>query len=219
MSNSDANLTLPQKRPIEALSINQIAETLINPSKGSMKIARFSDDLKMRAVILHFMYSLSQETVHQLLGPSPRSIRRWYKCFKETGSTDPERKPSEKKVNWAPEVCKFVDTYVKDFPMFYIEELQEALKVRFPDAPSSAATISRGLRFNLMLSRKVMEKRAKEATKEERQVYFNKLKPIYSYPEQLLFLDETSKDGRSSWRRYGWSRRGQKCFTTLPYGR
>ena len=192
-----------------------------NPSQPPRKIliARFSEDLKIRAIVLHYIYSMSQTTVCKILGCSPRSIRRWYLCFKETGSTDPETAPTEKKVRWSSELLAHVTKYIKDFPMFYIEELQDEIKAKFPQEPHSAATVSRALRFNLGLSRKIMERRARESSRQERQIFFTKLAVIYSYPEQLMFLDETSKDGRSCWRRYGWSRRGEKCFTTLPYTR
>ncbi|KAG6952771.1 hypothetical protein JG687_00012801, partial [Phytophthora cactorum] len=46
-----------------------------------------------------------------------------------------------------------------------------------------------------------------------------KLRPIYSYAEQLVFLDETAKDGRHAYRRYGWSRRNTKAVVKLPFQR
>ena len=36
-------------------------------------------------------------------------------------------------------------------------------------------------------------------------------------PTQLGFLDETSKHGRTAWRKYGWSKRNTKCITKIPY--
>jgi hypothetical protein len=49
--------------------------------------------------------------------------------------------------------------------------------------------------------------------------YKAKLAAIYSYPEQVIFLDETSKDGRHAYRRYGWSERNPKCVVKLPFSR
>ena len=41
----------------------------------------------------------------------------------------------------------------------------------------------------------------------------------YSYPELLLFLDETSKDGRHAFRRHAWSERNTKAVVRLPFSR
>ena len=46
-----------------------------------------------------------------------------------------------------------------------------------------------------------------------------KLKAIYSHPSQLVFVDETSKDGRSAYRRYAWSLKGTKTTARLPFRR
>jgi hypothetical protein len=56
------------------------------------------------------------------------------------------------------------------------------------------------------LSRKILEKRARESVPIHLKEYFFELSELYSYPEQLLFIDETSKDGRDALSRYGWSR-------------
>ena len=161
----------------------------------------YSRDIRDRAVLLHYVYALSQNLVSELLGPSPRSIRRWYKLWKETGATTKAEAPRDKTVGWSEELQAEIKEYVEGFPCFYIEELQNHFQPKYPEEPLSAATISRGLRFNLGLSRKVMERRAKEACKIERAIYFKKLQWFYMYPHQLLFIDETSKDGRSCWRR------------------
>ncbi|KUF98289.1 hypothetical protein AM587_10003264 [Phytophthora nicotianae] len=49
--------------------------------------------------------------------------------------------------------------------------------------------------------------------------YKAKLHAIYSNPQQLMFIDETSKDGRHAYRRYGWSARNTKCIVKLPFSR
>lgn len=49
--------------------------------------------------------------------------------------------------------------------------------------------------------------------------YQVKLREFYSYPEQLIFVDETSKAGRHAIRRYGWSKRGKRAVVSLPFFR
>ena len=49
--------------------------------------------------------------------------------------------------------------------------------------------------------------------------FYQKLAPFYSFPGQLIFLDETSKDGRSAYRRYARSLRGTPALVNLPSSR
>lgn len=46
-----------------------------------------------------------------------------------------------------------------------------------------------------------------------------RLKPLYLYPEQLVFIDETSKDSRASLRRHAWSQIGTPALVNLPFTR
>ena len=77
--------------------------------------------------------------------------------------------------------------------------------------------IYRVLNFDLQLSRKKFTKAAREAAPEEIQTYYDKLRPIYSFPEQLVFIDKTSKDDRDAFCRYVWSKRGTKAVVRLPF--
>jgi hypothetical protein len=75
------------------------------------------------------------------------------------------------------------------------------------------------LNFDLNLSRKVLTKSARECVPEEVSNYKAKLQAIYSFPAQLLFIDETSKDGRHAYRRYAWSKRNTPAVVKLPFRR
>lgn len=83
-------------------------------------------------------------------------------------------------------------------PCFYFEELREEIKSKFKGRPLrvSDSIICRTLRFDLNLSRKVLTKRAKESVPKERNEYVGRLLPLYSGPDQLIFIDETLEDGR-----------------------
>ncbi|KAE8964789.1 hypothetical protein PR003_g14178 [Phytophthora rubi] len=58
----------------------------------------------------------------------------------------------------------------------------------------SDSVICRALRFDLRLTRNVLTKRASESLPQERREYARRLPPFYSGPNQLVFVDETSKD-------------------------
>ncbi|KAG6963142.1 hypothetical protein JG687_00006747, partial [Phytophthora cactorum] len=148
-----------------------------------------------------------------------RSLRRWYSLFLREGivNVKAERKRLQR---WPDEVLKAVKGYVQEHPTFYIEELRNHLVKLFPDLPNvSTSTICRVLNFDLQLSREVLSKAACEAVPAEIEEFRAKLRPIYLYAEQLVFLDETAKDGRHSYRRYGWSRCNTKAVVKLPFWR
>jgi formyltetrahydrofolate synthetase len=79
--------------------------------------------------------------------------------------------------------------------------MQEEIKERFPDLHNddiSIPTICRALRNDMGLTRKVINKHDIEAAKHEMDTFIEKLQAWYRYPEQLVFIDETSKDNRDT---------------------
>jgi DDE superfamily endonuclease len=121
---------------------------------------------------------------------------------------------------WPQSVVQEVLKYVQRHPTFFLEELQQHIKTVFPTLKNvSLSTVCRALHFDLGLTRKVLIKAAKECVPEEVQIYKSKLEAIYSYPEQMLFVDETSKDGRHAYRRYAWSARNVPAVVNLPFRR
>ena len=150
-------------------------------------------DLRWRIVLLIHVYDLDAAFLSDTFGPTARSITRWYNRFLRTGTVEDGQR-SIKKSRWPADVCKAVEDYVEKHPTFYIEELQDFLRKAFPRLKNvSESTICRALNFDLKLTRKKLTKAAKEAAPLEVQAYYEKLRPIYSYPEQLLFIDETSR--------------------------
>ena len=155
----------------------------------------YSDDLRWRIVSLIHIYDIDLHFISDIFGPKPRSIQRWYKKFLKTGTVR-DNVPAVRASRWPPDVIVEVEKYVKAHPTFYIEELKDYLRSQFPNLRNtSESTICRVLNFDLQLSRKKLTKAAREAAPEEMQNYYDKLRPIYSFPEQLVFIDETSKDG------------------------
>ena len=119
------------------------------------------------------------------------------------------------------EVIEFIDKYIKKYPCSYVDELRRSIKKQFPNLEKEVKTntLLRILKIDLKLSRKVIEKRAMEAVPKELNDYYVKLRMYYTSPHQLVFVDETSKDGRCAYRRKGWSIRGKKCLKYVPFSR
>ena len=179
----------------------------------------YSDEFRWRIVSLIHIYDLDVSFLSDIFGPNARSINRWYSTFRKKGNVC-NAAPAIRASRWPPEVGRHVEIYVRAHPTFYIEELQENLREKFPDVKNtSESTICRALNFDLQLTRKVLTKAAREAAPGEIKNYYDKLKSIYSYPEQLVFIDETSKDGRDSFRRYARSKKGTKAVVRLPFSR
>ena len=179
----------------------------------------YSLDFRWRIVTLIHVYGLEISFVSDLFGPKPRTITRWYSLFRAKGVVQEDSPPTVTS-RWPPDVVIAVEQYVKKHPTFYIEELQDYLTEAFPTLGNvSLSTICRALNFDLQLTRKSLTKAAREAVPLEVRNYQAKLKAIYSYPSQLIFIDETSKDGRDAYRKYARSKRGTTAVVKLPFSR
>lgn len=175
--------------------------------------------LRWRAVILSYIHDVPVADIEIILNLKRRSIARWIKLFESTGSVEDEKRSQQRRAV-DPEIKSWIQDYVEAHPCFLLEELQTALKISFPQFTTiSIPTICRILRHDLSLTRKVLTRRAREARPLEIQNYFDKLAPFYSYPDQLVFIDETSKDARSAVRKYAWSKRGTPAVVALPNSR
>jgi transposase len=81
----------------------------------------YSTDLRWRAIVFHYLYSLNTKTITALLGCSEWSIRNWINMFEKSGNVEPLQRRN--RTRWPQEVLSFVETYTKEHPCFYIEEL------------------------------------------------------------------------------------------------
>lgn len=89
-----------------------------------------------------------------------------------------------KTAQWPAGAVAFIDEYMKLHPCFYLEELQEAVKVQFRGLlNTSTPTICRLLRSDLGISRKILAKRTRESVPAEIEVFYKKLQPFYSGPD------------------------------------
>lgn len=181
-----------------------------------------SKDMRWRCIVLYYVYSQSSSIISRVLGVSKSSVLAIKKLFDDNGVVMPDQR-KKTNVKWANDVVDFVKKYVNDYPQFYLEELQEALidkfKSKYPELPVSIPTLCRALKHVLKLTRKVLEKRAREATAKARTEYIYNLSNWYMYPQQLVFVDETSKDGRDGQRRYARSAVNTKAIVKVKFGR
>ena len=162
----------------------------------------YSLDFRWQVMSLIHVYNIDVPFLSEFFGPKPRTICQWYALFDKYGVVDYIRTgPDQRKSRWPPAVLAQVERYCKEHPTFYLEELKDFLESKFPDLKNvSLPTICRALNHDLKLTRKVLTKATREAAPEEVRNYKKKLEEIYSYPTQLVFLAETSKDGSYAYR-------------------
>ena len=140
--------------------------------------------------------------------------------FEKKGTVKKKDRIDHSKRRWPEEVEDHVRKFAAAHPCFFLEELKEELLREFPNISNfSTPTICRALHYDLNLTRKFLTKQAREARKTEVMDDIFRLKPLYLYPEQLVFVDETSKDARASLRQHAWSLRGTPAIVSLPFAR
>ena len=170
-----------------------------------------------------YYYGMNVDAIAFVMGVTERSVYRWWKVFDRTG--DVERQVRHVKYGpvrkrWPQEVCDFILEEIKDNPGVYIEELVEEIKQRYPELRHvSVSTLMRVLRVDLNLSRKVMTHRAQEAKDMDIKQYYEDLRFWYGCPEQLVFIDEASKDARAGHRTRGWSTINTPSFDVQTFER
>ena len=98
-----------------------------------------STDLRWRTIVLTFLYDVNVNVVSTVLGVSVRSIERWYKLFKENGNVLPKQR-SATSARWPSKCIAFVEGYVQSHPYFYLEELQEVVRKRFPSLRTTSTS-------------------------------------------------------------------------------
>ena len=183
--------------------------------QGFIFLQMFDDGIRKRSVILLFVYSINVDIVSTLMGPSIRTLKRWLLEFETTGNLSGSGwKPKP----YPPDKLEWFKQYIDSNPCFYLEEIQESYVTQFTQTISQS-TICRIIRRDLKYTRKKLTRQAREALPIELDAYYDRLKPFYQYPEQIIFADETSKDQRSAIRNYAWSRVGTRALVSLPASR
>ena len=179
----------------------------------------YSEAFRRRIVSLMHVYDLDLKFLADVFGPKKRTVLWWYSLFVKDGVVD-NGKHRKHTFRWPHDVLDQVSTYCWEHPIFYLEEFKEFLENTFQELPNvSLPTICCALNFDLQLTRKILTKAAHEAAPEEIHLYHSKVKAIYHYPAQLVFIDETSKDGRHAYQRYARSKRDTKAVVKLPFSR
>jgi len=177
---------------------------------------KISRDIKERALFLLDHPDLCDD-ICTILGVSRRSIERWRGNKEQFGD-----------VEGAPRACR---THLRRLnnkqiieithllcadPSLLLEEIQEWVQVT-KNIPISRSAICRYIK-DAGFTHKKLKMHAAERNEEEAEAWMMETNSEF-IAEQLVSVDETSKDGRTMWRRYGYAPIGQEAIQHAPFPR
>jgi transposase len=181
-----------------------------------MVFRHISPDLKERAIHLAANGYILPE-ICEVLGISHSSIKRWKRNEARYGSVIPSAIHARGRPSVATmAMVSDLHQLMLEAPDLYISEILDWLAVAH-GVGMSRATLARYLR-DINLSYKKLRKAATERDEEARQDWRNTVQANL-LASQVVTVDETSKDDRTIFRRYGRAVSGRRAVSHVPFTR
>jgi transposase len=147
------------------------------------------------------------ERIIEAMGVSRRSIGRWTDNYEALGTVKaPSAITGRPRILNSTAVEGLHDLLVES-PELYLDEIAEYLAL-YHDLPISITALHDNL-IELGLTRKVMQKAARERDDALRVAWLEDTLLRYT-ADEMVFLDESSKDGHTIFRKYGRSMQGER---------
>lgn len=188
-----------------------------------MVYRHISADMKQRALQL---IELGWDTheIAAILGVSEKSIGRWEDNYATSGVVNPKSPLRGRPRILNTEIVDELRQLIEETPSLFLDEISEWLALMH-DTRISVSALQDNLQ-DLALTRKVMRRAAAERDDAHRAEWILNVTTNYR-PEQILFLDESSKDDRTLIRKYGRAPSGEDpvlhaslqrgvCYSILP---
>ncbi|EIW86199.1 hypothetical protein CONPUDRAFT_34507, partial [Coniophora puteana RWD-64-598 SS2] len=150
-----------------------------------------SEDIKIRALDL-VEQGHEHEEVARILKVSEKSISRWFNSIDEKGSLAPARELCGRPAALNEDVKENLRQLLIESPNLYLDEIVEWLAL-FHHTQISTSALSNTL-ISLGLTRKVMGRVAAQRDEAARDAWRRDVAANFT-AEQLVFTDESSKDG------------------------
>ena len=174
-----------------------------------------SADMKRRALqLLGEGWDLLD--IAEVLGVSTKSISQWYDNYDTHGCVNPPSALHGRRRIISVEVAEELHDLIQETPGLYLDEIREWLALYHNEAISMSA-LSDNL-CDLGLTRKIMRRAAAERDYALRAAWMFDILATYT-AEQMVVLDESSKDDRTLIRRYGRAARGQDAVLDVSLDR
>lgn len=162
--------------------------------------------MKQRAVQL-ISEGWSLEQVIEAIGVSRRSIDRWVDNYETFGSVKPPAVISGRPRVLKPDAIEGLTDLLAESPGLYLDEIAEYLAL-YHDEPLSITALHDNL-TELGITRKIMRRAALERDDALRAAWLEDTLLRYT-ADEMVFLDESSKDGRTVFRKYGRAPQGKR---------
>lgn len=152
-----------------------------------------------------------------ILGISERSIRRWENNVEEYGDVIPPHNPSQGRpfTLTGMQISDLIDL-IMESPELFLDEIHDWILIS-QDINLTVSAIHKIIK-DLGFSYKYLRKVAAERDDEARRVWMDRIKNHY-VAEQLVFVDESSKDNRVIFRRFGRAPKGQRAEVETDFVR
>lgn len=181
----------------------------------SMVYRRISDDMKQRALqLLSDGWDIIE--VVDVLGVSAKSVGRWQVNYETEGHVSNRYSVRGRRRKLSTAIMLEIEELLKEDPSLYLDEICEWLAV-FHDVPISLGGLCMNLK-DFGLDRKVMRKVASQCNESLRTQWMDYVLQTFT-AEQMVFLDESSKDGRTLARKFGRARTGVTPEMSVDHNR
>ncbi|KAH8106553.1 hypothetical protein DFH11DRAFT_1462219, partial [Phellopilus nigrolimitatus] len=167
-----------------------------------MPFRKISEDIKMRGIWL-YDNGYVPDDICEILDFSERSLHRWQHNLDTHGSVIPLINPSRGRPKLLrADMAHDIFTLLEESPELYLDEIQEWILLSH-DVGISRSALDENLR-DAGITHKLLRKAASERDEEAREAFSQYARDNW-VAEQLVFVDETSKDERTIYRHYGRS--------------
>ena len=145
-----------------------------------------------------------------ILEVSKPSLYRRYVNFQQYGEIPALTRKNNRKSyskKWKDEEIRHLLRIINKYPQLYLDEISDHYLARFPEAEESKSDndIWRCLRNKCGYKLKVYTEIALQRSKLERAHYMHALNLMVSNPDQVVLVDESSKDKNAARRRRIWA--------------
>lgn len=181
-----------------------------------MPFRHISQDIKERALWLRANDYITDD-ICEILGISERSIQRWQNNLDNHGSVIPPANP----LHGRPRTLNAdqrhdVFTMLDDSPELFLDEIQDWIAVSH-DALLSKTALHCLIR-DAGVTHKMLRKAASERDEEARDVFKTFIREHLT-ADMVVTADETSKDDRTIFRRFGRAPRGERANSSTDFVR
>lgn len=180
-----------------------------------MVYRRISADMKQRSLVL-LEDGWDLDEVVEVLGVSKRSIRRWAQNYKQAGRVDPSKIQRGRHRLLNSSIMQELQELIAEAPSLYLDEIREWLAI-FHNQPISMSALHYNLR-DLGLTYKVLKHAAAQRDEAMRNKWIDDVAANFT-PDQMVFTDESSKDGRTLLRLHGRSIEGERATEIADFDR